>query len=155
MRFADLWRWDGRVGRRTFALVGVIGFALKHLIDHFVAAHFFHTAGFFNYWAPLGRAARITQLSETEARFLATMLLVAMPFIWIGLSMTVRRLRDAGQPVWLVIFIFLPFLNLLFFLVLCVLPTRLRPASEEAAPWPAVRPLDGIIPRSPMGSAVL
>jgi len=155
MRFADLWRWDGRVGRGTYAAVGFIGFALKHVIDHFIATHFFHTTGFFNYWAPLGRAARILQLSESEAKFLATMLLVAMPFIWIGSAMTVRRLRDAAQPVWLVIFFFFPFLNLLFFLVLCLLPTRRRPASEEAAPWPTVRPLDGIIPRSPMGSAIL
>src|SRR2546423_2504245 len=155
MRFGDLWRWDGRVGRGTFALVGVIGFAFKHVIDHFVAAHFFHTTGFFNYWAPLGSAARILQLNESEARFLATMLLVAMPFIWIGLSMTVRRLRDAGQPVWLAIFFFLPFLNLLFFLLLSLSPTRRRRATEEAAPWPVVRPLDGIIPRSQLGSAIL
>jgi uncharacterized membrane protein YhaH (DUF805 family) len=155
MRFADLWRWDGRVGRGTYAIVGVVGFALKHVIDHFVASHFFRTTGFFNYWAPLGRAARILYLNEFEYRFLATMLLVAMPFLWIGLSMTVRRLRDAGQPVWLVILFFLPFLNLLFFIVLCFLPSREVPSSREAAPWPSVRPLDGIIPRSQLGSAIL
>src|SRR5438270_8748195 len=151
MRFVDLWRWDGRVGRGTYATVGVIGLAVKHVLDHFIATHFFHTSGFFNYWVPLGRAARILQLSESEAKFLATMLLVAMPFIWIGLAMTVRRLRDAGQPVWLVIFFFFPFVNLLFFYVLCVLPTRQQAPSQEAAPWPSVRPLDGIIPRSALG----
>ena len=155
MRFADLWRWDGRVGRGTYAAVGVILLGIKHNLDRVIATHFLHVTGLFNYWAPLGRAARLLHLNDNEYRFLATMLLVAMPFLWIGLSMTVRRLRDAGQPVWLVILFFFPFLNLLFFIVLCFLPSREIPASREAAPWPSVRPLDGIIPRSQLGSAVL
>jgi uncharacterized membrane protein YhaH (DUF805 family) len=156
MRFADLWRWDGKVDRKTYALVGLIGFAIKRVLDLLTASHFLHRdVGFFNYWLPLGRGARLSSLSESEVKFLATMLLVAMPFIWIGLAMTVRRLRDAGQPVWLVVLFFVPVLNVLFFLALCLLPPRERPQIKEAAPWPGVRPLDGIIPRSELGSAVL
>ena len=155
LRFVDLWRWDGRVGRKTYAIVGVAGLAIKHFVDHFIAAGFFHAYGFFNYWAPLGRGAHLTRLTADEGKFLATMLLVAMPFIWVGLSMTVRRLRDAGQPVWLVVLFFFPILNLLFFLLLCFLPSREQAEREEAAPWPAVGPLDGVIPRSQLGSAVL
>lgn len=123
-RFVDLWRWDGRVTRQTYAVVGVAGFAIKHFVDHFIAGGFFHAYGFFNYWAPLGRGAHLTRLTNNEAKFLATMLLVAMPFLWVGLSMTVRRLRDAGQPVWLVVLFFLPIFNLLFFLGLCLLLPR-------------------------------
>jgi uncharacterized membrane protein YhaH (DUF805 family) len=37
------------------------------------------------------------------------MLLAALPFIWIGVTMTVRRLRDAGKPVWLATLFFVPF----------------------------------------------
>ena len=156
MRFADLWRWDGKVDRKTYALVGLIGFAIKRVLDLLTASHFLHRdVSFFNYWLPLGRGARLSSLSESEVKFLATMLLVAMPFIWIGLAMTVRRLRDAGQPVWLVVLFFVPVLNVLFFLALCLLPPRERPQIKEAAPWPGVRPLDGIIPRSELGSAVL
>jgi uncharacterized membrane protein YhaH (DUF805 family) len=155
LRFLDLWRWDGRVGRKTYAIVGVAGFAIKHFVDHFIAAGFFHAYGFFNYWAPLGRGAHLTRLTTYEGKFLATMLLVAMPFLWVGLAMTVRRLRDAGPPVWLVVLFFLPIFNLLFFVVLCFLPSRSRAGHDEAAPWPAVRPLDGVIPRSQLGSAVL
>jgi uncharacterized membrane protein YhaH (DUF805 family) len=156
MRFADLWRWDGKVDRKTYALVGLIGFAIKRVLDLLTASHFLHRdVGFFNYWLPLGRGARLSSLSESEVKFFATMLLVAMPFIGIGLAMTVRRLRDAGQPVWLVVLFFVPVLNVLFFLALCLLPPRERPQIKEAAPWPGVRPLDGIIPRSELGSAVL
>jgi uncharacterized membrane protein YhaH (DUF805 family) len=159
--FENLWKWDGKVGRGTYALVGLIGFAIKHNLDRFTAAEFFHSnnAGFlgywFNYWAPLGSAARLNHLSQVEARFLATMLVLALPFIWVGVAMTVRRLRDAGQPVWLVTLFFVPLLNLLFFAALCVLPPRERDAGREAAPWPGPRSLDSLIPRSRTGSAVV
>ena len=49
LRFADLWRWDGRVGRKMYAIVGAAGFAIKHFFDHFIAGGFFHVYGFFNY----------------------------------------------------------------------------------------------------------
>ena len=91
-RFVDLWRWDGRVDQKTYAIVGVTGFAIKHVVDHFVAAGFFHVYSFFNYWAPLGRGASLVRLSQGDGKFLATMLLVAMPFVWVGLAMTERRL---------------------------------------------------------------
>ena len=153
--FLDLFRWDGRISRKTYALVGLTAFAFKYPIDYFIATRFRHAVGLFNYWVPLGKVARLTYLSEAEYRFLAAMLLVAMPFIWVGLALTVRRLRDAGQPVWLVVFFFFPYLNLLFFLALCLLPPCQLACNNEAAPWPVVRPLDGIIPHSPLGSAVL
>jgi uncharacterized membrane protein YhaH (DUF805 family) len=159
--FVDLWRWNGKVNRKTYALAGLIGFAIKHNLDRLIARGFFQYgntfvfADLFDYWAPLGRAARLNHLSEVESRFLATLLLVALPFIWVGVAMTVKRLRDAGQPVWLVILFFVPFLNLLFFAALCALPPHEGAAREEAAPWPGPRALDSVIPRSRTGSAVV
>ncbi len=123
IRFADLWRWDGTVGRLEYALVGLIGFAVKHNLDRFVTTGVFHRSwGIFNYWLPLGEAARFSKLSANDQKFLGTMLLLALPFIWVGVTMTLRRLRDAGQPPWLVAMFFLPFVNLIFFLLLSVLP---------------------------------
>jgi uncharacterized membrane protein YhaH (DUF805 family) len=162
MAFRDLWRWDGKVSRTNYALVGLIGFAIKHNLDRLIAARFFHSStgqGFlgywFNYWAPLGKAARLNHLSALESKFLATILLTAMPFIWVGVAVTVRRLRDAGLPVWLVVLFFAPFLNLIFFASLSVLPPRECPVSEQAAPWPGPRPLDSLLPRSKTGSAAV
>jgi uncharacterized membrane protein YhaH (DUF805 family) len=164
MQFRNLWRWDDKVDRKTYAIVGVLAFAIKRVIDLMLASHFLHRADkqifgvnltLFNYWLPLGRGARLSQLSDADAKFLATMLLVAMPFIWIGLAFTVRRLRDAGQPVWLAALFFVPVVNIFFFFALCLLPPRERPQLAEAAPWPRVRSLDGIIPRSELGSAIL
>jgi hypothetical protein len=30
MKFQDLWRWEGKVGRAEYAAVGLIGVAIKH-----------------------------------------------------------------------------------------------------------------------------
>jgi len=155
LQFADLWRWDGKANGKTYAIVGIVGMAIKHLVDHLVAAGFFHSYGFFNYWAPLGRGAHLTRLTTDEGKFLATMLVVALPFLWIGVMMSVKRLRDAGKPLWLVVLFFIPFINLLFFIALCFLPSRGQTETKVAAPWPEVRPLDGFIPRSQLGSALL
>jgi hypothetical protein len=75
LQFADLWRWDGRVNGKTYAFVGIVGVAIKHVVDHLIAAGFFHSYGFFNYWAPLGRGAHLTRLTANEGKFLSTMLL--------------------------------------------------------------------------------
>jgi hypothetical protein len=74
MNFADLWRWDGKVGRGKYAAVGLIGVAIKYNLDRLIAGSFlgYDKSFFFNYWAPLGKAARLDHLSSTEASFLAT-----------------------------------------------------------------------------------
>jgi uncharacterized membrane protein YhaH (DUF805 family) len=155
-QFSDLWRFDGRVSRAKYAAAGFIGVAIKHNLDRLIAASFLgYKNSFFNYWAPLGKAARLDHLSSTEAKFLATLLLTSIPFLWVGVTMTVKRLRDAGQPVWLVVLFFVPFINVLFFLMLCALPPQERSADAEGAPWPGPGSLSNMIPRSPLGSAVL
>jgi uncharacterized membrane protein YhaH (DUF805 family) len=155
-QITELWRWDGKVSRAKYAAVGLIGVAIKHNLDRLIAASFLgNTKTLFNYWAPLGKAARLDHLSNTEAKFLATLLLFSIPFLWVGVAMTVRRLRDAGQPVWLVVLFFFPVINVLFFLALCVLPPQERSADTEGAPWPGPGVLSGMIPRSALGSAVL
>jgi len=155
MKFSDLWRWDGRVSRAAYAAVGLIGVAIKHNLDRLIASSFFGHDNSFNYWAPLGKAARLDHLSDTEAKFLPALLLVSIPFIWAGVAMTVKRLRDAGQPVWLVALFFIPFINLLFFLLLCALPSQEPSQKSEGAPWPGPHGVDRFIPHTKIGSAAL
>jgi uncharacterized membrane protein YhaH (DUF805 family) len=155
-RFSDLWRWQGKVSRARYAVVGLVGVAIKHNLDRIIAASFLgYGDSFFNYWAPLGKAARLNHLSINESKFLAVLLLFSVPFLWVGVSMTARRLRDAGQPVWLVVLFFVPVINALFFLALCALPPQERVAYSEGAPWPSPGMLSGMVPRSALGSAVL
>jgi hypothetical protein len=155
MRFQDLWKWEGTLGRGGYALLGFLGFALKHNLDRLLATVVFGREwGIFNYWIPPERAVHITALPAEEARFLLAMVVFSLPFGWVGVTLTAKRLRSAGLPLWLVAFFFAPFLNLLFFLLLCVLPERA--AIPPARPRGAVGSLLGrLIPDHPIGSAAL
>jgi uncharacterized membrane protein YhaH (DUF805 family) len=102
---ASLWRFDGAVSRKTYALVGFIGFAIKHNIDRVIARDYLYGInGLLNYWAPLNKAARLEHLSYTEKQFLFKLVIVSLPFIYVGVNLTVRRLRDAALPLWYVCF---------------------------------------------------
>ena len=92
----DLWNWRGTVGRGKYLAVGVILFGVKHLLDRIVATSVFGQPwGLFNYWVPVD-SVEITSIPLGQLRFYSTLVAVALPFIWIGVSLTLRRLRDIG-----------------------------------------------------------
>ncbi len=156
-RFSTLWRWDGTIDRGPYAVIGFVGLAIKHNLDRALATAVFrrHWAPF-SYWIPPGKAMRITSLTREDQQFLAAMLLLALPFIWVGVVLTARRLRSAGLPMWLVTLFFLPVLNLLFFAVLCVLPPQQSDAGEGlAGKSRRGNLLDRIIPERAVGSAAM
>jgi uncharacterized membrane protein YhaH (DUF805 family) len=156
MRFAEMWRWQGTVGRGTYALVGVSTLAVKFLLDKWVAGALFHREWLpWNYLFPLGVGVpwSVARTARDPA-FAATMLAIALPFIWLGVTLTVQRLRDAGQPVWLVVLFFVPVVNLLFLLLLCLMGPHRREETRQAAPWPETRPFNSLIPRSKLGAGV-
>lgn len=153
---ANLWQWEGRVNRATYAIVGAVAFALKLAVDRFLIVSVFHEPwSLLFYWRPFGAIRGIAYLQGKERGLGLLLLLVALPFVWLGVAMTVKRLRDAAHPLWLVCLFFVPLLNFIFFAALCLLPSVKQTRIAEAPPWPAVRPLDRWIPRSPLGSAVL
>lgn len=155
MKFVDWWRCEGRASRAQYAVVGIVAVALKNNLDRLVAAAFQRPWTLWSYWAPLAPSVRISALSRTDAKFVATLVALAIPFIWLGVAMTVKRLRDAGQPVWLAALFFIPVANLLFFLALCLMPSHEEAEKSEARPWPGPRRLDRAIPRNAAGSAAL
>jgi len=151
--FRDLWRPTGTIDRGTYVLVGVLGFILKHNLDRIIATYGFHRRwGLFNYWEPLQNAGRVTGLHGDEAKFLATLVATALPFIWVGVVLTLKRLRSAGAPTAFVILFFVPFFNLLFFLILSLLPEQESGTSGSATvrntSW-----LMRLVPESAIGSA--
>ncbi len=125
-----------RIGPRQYLFAGIWLFAIKFAIDHFVA-----TVGFsrpwsvYNYLFP-NETTMIPFLPLDERRFYAIMLLVALPFMTVGIILTWRRLRDAELPFWLVVIFFVPFVNLLFFTALGFLPTAPGREVDGAAPNP-------------------
>ena len=112
----SLLTWQGTTGRGQYVLVGILGFALKHNLDRFIATFAFNRPwSIFNYWVPPDDLVRWSTLSVADRNFLLTMLVVSLPFIWVGVLLTMKRLRDAQLPGILVAFFFFPFLNLIFF----------------------------------------
>jgi uncharacterized membrane protein YhaH (DUF805 family) len=156
MKFSDLWHWEGTIDRGPYALVGLIGFGIKHNLDRLVATAVFHRRwSLFNYWIPLDRAVRISLLSPSDRVFLFWMLALSLPFIWVGVALTLRRLRAMGVPLWLVALFFAPYLNLLFFLILCIYPSQ---SAEDLSKPPKEREnrtLKRIIPESTWGSVTM
>jgi len=154
--FADLWRSSGTIDRGPYAVVGLVGFALKHNLDRVVATLVFHRPwGLFNYWVPLRDVARITALRSEDTAFLETMVALALPFVWVGVALTIRRLRSANLPPVLVLLFFVPFLNLLFLLLLCLVPANNPATTEWATELPARSSFARIIPESALGSAAI
>lgn len=63
--------------------------------------------------------------SRTPAVVAAVMMgLWALPFMWIGVSMSFRRAQNAGYSPWFGLAFFLPVVNLLVIATLCALPSR-------------------------------
>ncbi|HJY29313.1 MAG TPA: hypothetical protein VJ306_14900, partial [Pyrinomonadaceae bacterium] len=105
----DIWSWRGTIGRRRYLITGLVLFALKHNIDRLLATLFDYPWGPFNYlvfYSTNGNG--VWHLSYPDASFLALLVLAALPFIWIGVVLTLRRLRDAALPLWLVFLFFVP-----------------------------------------------
>jgi len=153
LSIGDVWRWQGTVDGRKYFVVGAVGFAIKHNIDRITAtAVFGRRFTPLNYWIAPVDAIRIDLLPPSDARFIATMALISLPFIWVGLAMTIRRLRSAGLPLWLVIFFFIPLGNLAFFLLLSLVPSRTQTGTVDAGHSSAVTSL---IPRDRFGSAAM
>ena len=149
VRSSDLWLWDGTVYRGTYALIGLLGFALKHNLDRLAASWVFDRPwGLFNYWIPP------SEILQEEPLFLIFMLTLSLPFIWVGVVLTLRRLRAVKLPSALVVVFFLPLVNLAFFILLSVLPSRQEEVFSEKTG--SLKPFfDKVIPRDPWGSAAI
>ena len=148
--------WRGTIGRGPYVIIGVVLFAIKHNLDRIVASAVFgHRWSLFNYWI-LDDHTHLDNVPAGRLKFYATMVALAIPFIYIGVVLTLKRLRATGLPLWLVALFFIPFLNLFFFLLLSVLPSRedeVRAGDSFASR--AMQTLGRVIPDSKLGSAAV
>src|ERR1700687_6040825 len=113
------------VSRRTYAATGLTLAALKYGVDAFLI--YMVTA---RRWSPVEFLLPVhssTRAVPLDPPWLFwTLAIWTLPFIWIGASMTLRRAYDAGWSPWLGLGFFIPILNYLLMLTLCVVPSRER-----------------------------
>jgi uncharacterized membrane protein YhaH (DUF805 family) len=117
--FERLWRLEGTVGRGAYAIGGTVGFALKYAIDWSVAHFALHQP-----WTPLSYWRFVDVRRPMNWPLFLTLFIIAIPFLWFGMTMTLLRLRDAGRSAgWAALF-FVPVANVVMFATLCTLPAR-------------------------------
>lgn len=131
LQWRDLRDWRGVTGRRDYATWGVLLFTVKYNLDRAIATGAFDRGWF--PWSYLSGEARVFQYPG-DLWLYGALLVLSLPFIWAGVVLTLRRLRDAGWRPVLVTLFFVPFVNLLFFSLLCVQPSREPPPLNAPVP---------------------
>jgi uncharacterized membrane protein YhaH (DUF805 family) len=127
-----LFSWDGRVQRGPYFLAGTALTIVKFVIDRSVAAHYGESWRIWNYFFPPLEVS-LSQLGTRQPTLYAILWAIAIPFFWVGIALTLRRLRDAGRRAgWLFLF-FVPLANLMLFLWLTLDPSTTKPITKEIA----------------------
>lgn len=136
-RIAWFFTLQGRLSRSAFLGIGLALLGVKIAIDAWLC-HALELAP----WSPF---VYLTPLPWTALRGdggwrWALFALPSVLFCWIGVTMTWRRMVDAGLPFWVLLGFFLPYANLVLFAVLAALPPRGVP-NPTAGATPAGRQL--------------
>jgi uncharacterized membrane protein YhaH (DUF805 family) len=136
--------FEERVDRRTYLVHGLALMAVKYVFD---ALFMWLALG--DFWSPIDYLrtgiARADRVPGASTAFLVALGIWTLPFLWIGITMTVRRAIDAGLSAWTSLFFFVPWLNYVFMLMLSALPTNTTPAAF-APPADAPRSYEARLP---------
>jgi hypothetical protein len=124
--FADPRRSEGLVlGRREYLLAGLALTFLKIAVDWSVAVGLFHRQWALRRYVFPGELFGLARMAPEDRTFYTTLATIAVPFVAVGVTLTLRRLRDAGLTPWLVLLFFLPLpFNVVFFLILSAIRSR-------------------------------
>ncbi len=127
--FGLMFGFKQTVSRKQYIGIGFGLGLLKYLVD---AALVWMVAG--QWWTPVSYLMPVLTLreeglgpevtGETGTILLAAMALYTLPFLWVGLTMSVRRAADAAVNPWLGMIFIVPGVNWLMILALCLVPTR-------------------------------
>jgi len=113
-----------RVTRAPYVVAGLLLAVLKFSIDFAIVYGFTGRS-----WHPLGylipsMILRNDDLGSVPAAMHFVIAAAAMPFLWVGLSMSVRRAADAGVTPWIGALFVVPLVNYLIIVILSALPTK-------------------------------
>lgn len=121
---------NGAVDRRSYLASGVVLMIVKYLGDAWIV---WRATGI--YWEPEDYLLHVHSLLTlalpgAPSWLLPVLALWALPFIWIGVSLSLRRAIDAGLSPWLTVAFFIPFVNFVLMLVLVIAPSS--PSAKNA-----------------------
>jgi uncharacterized membrane protein YhaH (DUF805 family) len=118
------------VTRVQYVVTGCLLMALKYGVDNAIHMAVSGTPWpFLNYLSPVF-SMRHAGLQDAESQAVLWMVLWALPFLWVGVSMSIRRARHAGVSELLGLLFFVPLVNFAVIALLSVLPPQ--PQEAEA-----------------------
>lgn len=119
-------------------------------------------AGVGRWWLPGAYVQSVPQLQETAlagapAWLMPLLALWTMPFLWAGITLTMRRCVDANMSPWLSLLFFVPYVNYTLIAALCVLPSRGEPLPplKEALGGDQPRYLMAMLPGLVLGAGMI
>jgi uncharacterized membrane protein YhaH (DUF805 family) len=126
MRLLRLWfSLSTDVGRLVYSATGLALMAAKYAVEAALIHHF--TGRFFaphDFLNPL-LTMRQQFLAPPAPDWLAWAFFAwTLPFLWIAVSMSVRRAANSGATAWLGLLVLVPFMNFIIMVVLCLLPPK-------------------------------
>lgn len=148
-RYFRLWfTFQDRIDRRTYFLSGLFLVALKYAGDSVLV-----WTGTGQRWDPFEYQSSMLRLmsgplKDAPAWALIGLIVWSIPFLWIGISMSMRRALDAGITAWVALLFFVPGLKYVLMAVLCLAPSR---APQTPAEPP--RPYEAKLPSAMMAMA--
>jgi hypothetical protein len=116
------------LGRRQYVRAGLALMAVKYAVD---ATVIYAVTGI--EWTPLDYLVPLMSFVGAKVAQFPSWLNLALlvwtaPFVWVGVTLSVRRAHSAGISPWWVVAFFLPVLNYALMLTLVFVPDRARSA---------------------------
>ena len=116
--------FDSPVTRSEYLRHGMALAIVKYAVDAAMIWAFAHVA-----WTPwdyltTGAAFQHSKLAGAPAPLLTFLAIWTLPFLWIGLTMSIRRALEAGQSAWLAMLFLVPVVNYALMALLSALPTK-------------------------------
>ena len=154
LTFSDLWRWQGEISRGTYLVWAASLFALKYNLDRLLLKVAFNRD-----WSILGYVESPSgwlkpSPAESPAEY-AALLAMALPFLWSGVALCVKRLRAARLPLWLLVLFVVPVLKWFLFAALSLVPNRREGAEAKRTEGDPYQGLQRWFPKSALGSGAL
>lgn len=143
------------LGRRAYITAGLTLMAVKYAVD---ASVIYMVTGIT--WTPLDYLVPLMSFVGAKiAQFPSwlNLLLLAWtaPFVWLGVTLSVRRAHSAGVSPWWVVAFFLPVLNYGFMIVLSLLPEKFASTPQLEMPAePRQRPRIAMVAGAAAGAAL-
>jgi uncharacterized membrane protein YhaH (DUF805 family) len=128
--------FEAPVSRRAYMLTGLALMVMKYALE--VA---FIGATLKIFWSPVQflsplYSVRYHEVSKAPPWVFAALAIMTLPFMWVGVTMSVRRAVDAGLSAWIGLGFVVPLLNYLLMILLAVVPPKPGAGWQPAATTP-------------------